>query len=274
MKFAKDKDFEQQTITAPQHQSAYMLDWISYLKHINHARHFMRSFLILIVALLLNFCYGQEFSYPSINQTGKTVQDFVPAGWTILDTATGDLNRDKLNDVAIILQYKDSVTIVGPHDVEDTVVTQPRMLIIVFKNSANNKFYLAEKTNSFILNHDNPTMEDPYAGLTIHKGVLQIDFHIFHNMGSWYITNASYKFRFQNNQFELIGAEYSSMHRATHDFENYSYNFLTKKRSLIKGNDNKGTKKTHWKPVKIATLKTLKTFKQPFTWEVEKDFYL
>ena len=46
---------------------------------------------------------------------------------------------------------------------------------------------------------------------------------------------------------------------------------MTKKRVLTKGNDDKGTKKTTLKSLNIATLKTLKTFTEPFTWEVETD---
>jgi hypothetical protein len=93
-------------------------------------------------------------------------------------------------------------------------------------------------------------------------------------MGSWYVTNAVYKFRYQQEQFVLIGADHSSFHRATHDFEDYSYNFLTKKRVWIKGNDNKGTKKTTWKSLNVPALKTLKNFSEPFTWEVETNVYL
>jgi hypothetical protein len=117
-------------------------------------------------------------------------------------------------------------------------------------------------------------MDDPYQELAVNNGILEVKFHLFYNMGSWYVTNAGYKFRYQQGQFVLIGADHSSFHRATHDFEDYSYNFLTKKRALKKGNDNKDAPKTMWKPVNVSALKTLKTFKEPFTWEVEKDLYL
>lgn len=61
---------------------------------------------------------------------------------------------------------------------------------------------------------------------------------------------------------------------ATMDFEQYSYNFLTKKRSFTKGNDEKGIKKTTWKLLNISPLKTLKNFAEPFTWKVETGVYL
>ena len=196
----------------------------------------------------------------------------MPISWTILDSAYGDLNKDGIKDAAIILQHKDSVSVIN--GLQDTVLTQPRILIILFKNRFDSSFALIEQRSSFILKHDNSAMDDPYQEMAIKNGVPEIKFHLFYNMGSWYLTNSAYKFRYQQHQFVLIGADNFSFHRATQDFEDYSYNFLTKKRVLTKGNDDKGTKKTTLKSLNIATLKTLKTFTEPFTWEVETDIYL
>ena len=232
----------------------------------------MRQFLIFILTICFGVSHGQNFSYPSIKTTGQSIIDFVPTGWTILDSAYGDLNYDGVKDAAIVIQHRDSVLLLN--SLGDTVFTKPRVLLVLFKKPSENCFQLVEQSNSFILKHDNPAMDDPYQELAVNKGILEIKFHFFYNMGSWYVTNAVYKFRFQQGQLVLIGADNSSFHRATHDFEDYSYNFLTKKRALTKGNDNKGTKKTTWKPLNISQLKTLKTISEPFTWEVEKDFYL
>lgn len=235
-------------------------------------RHLMRHFLTFILTIFFNVSYAQDFAYPSIKSKGLSITDFVPTGWTVLDSSYGDLNKDGIKDAAIIIQHKDSVLFVN--SLEDTVLTQPRILLILFKKPVDNSLELIEQSNSFILKHDNSAMDDPYQELTINKGVLEVKFHLFYNMGSWYVTNAVYKFRYQQGQFVLIGADNSSFHRATHDFEDYSYNFLTKKRALTKGNDIKGTKKTIWKSLNLSTLQTLKTFSEPFTWEVEKSIYL
>ncbi len=232
----------------------------------------MRIILTLLLTFTSALLFGQGFSYPAIKAKGQRVDDFIPTGWIILDSARGDLNRDNLIDVAIILQHKDSIAVVK--DVEDTVITQPRMLIILFKNSADNSFTLIEQSNSFILNHESATMDDPFDEFNIYAGILEIKFRLFYNVGGWHASTASYKFRYQKREFVLIGADYFSIHRATLEFEEYSYNFLAKKRSLTKGNEDKGLKKTTWKSLNIATLKTLKTFAEPFTWQVETDVYL
>ena len=232
----------------------------------------MRTVLTFILLFISAFLWGQGVLYPTINTKGQQLKDFIPAGWMILDTATGDLNKDNLQDAAIILQHKDSIAMIK--DVEDTVITQPRILIILFKNRADNSLELVQQSNSFILMHDSPTMDDPFQELNIYAGILEIKFRLFYNMGSWNASTASYKFRYQKREFVLIGADSFSLHRATLDFEEYSYNFLTKKRSLTKGNDNTGKKKTIWKALNISPLKTLKTFTAPFTWEVEPGNFL
>lgn len=232
----------------------------------------MRHILTFILTFYFGVSYGQNFSYPSIKSTGQSITDFVPAGWTILDSAFGDLNKDGIKDAAIVIQHRDSISMVNSLD--DTVLTQPRILIVLFKSAANNKFTLTEQSNSFILKHDNSIMDDPYQGITIDKGILKIDFHLFYNMGSWYSTSSTYKFRFDRKTFVLIGADLSTIHRATLDYEDYSYNFLSKKRSYTKGNDQSGTKKTTLKTVALTSLKTFKTFKEPYSWEIETDINL
>jgi hypothetical protein len=227
----------------------------------------MRYTLIFILTILFNVSYGQTFLYPAINLNGQSIVDFIPVGWAILDSAYGDLNNDGLKDAVIILQHKDSVSLVN--STEDTVLTQPRILLLLFKNTANSKFSLIEQSNSFILKHDNSIMDDPYQGIAIDKGVLKIDFHLFYNMGSWYTTSSTYKFRYEGKEFILIGVDLSTIHRGTLDYEDYSFNFLTKRRSYIKGNEEKGTQKTTLKSFALTSLKTFKTFKEPYSWEIE-----
>jgi hypothetical protein len=229
----------------------------------------------LILTLIITITHGQQFSYPVAPKRGQIIQDFVPPGWTIRDTASGDLDKNSSIDIVLVLQHKGSVRLVkSVEGYEDTVLTQPRILIILLRDTRENGLYLAEQNNDFILNHDNAAMDDPYQGMKISNGILQISFMLFYNMGSWHTTSSSYKFRYQNNELVLIGADYSSEHRATLDFEDYSYNFLTRKRSLTKGNSKKGTKKVEWKPLDIGAIKTLSTFKTPYSWEVEKGVYL
>lgn len=239
----------------------------------------MRNIIIIILHFCFSSSFGQNFTYPSIKSVGIRTNDFVPLGWTILDSSFGDLNKDGIDDAAIVIQHRDSVLFVN--HIEDTVLTQPRILLILFKNAANNTFTLIEQSNSFILKHDYEQMDDPYKGIFISKGVLKLDFKLFYYSGSWYFTNSSYKFRFDGKKFVLIGADISTMDRSSLDFEDYSYNFLTKKRIYTKGNgsytkgkDQNGNQKSILKSFFLPTLMTFKTFKEPFTWEIDSEVSL
>jgi hypothetical protein len=64
----------------------------------------MRTVLIFILTFLSSVVFSHEFSYPSINVKGTQINDFVPAGWIILDSASGDLNKDRSEDIFLILQ--------------------------------------------------------------------------------------------------------------------------------------------------------------------------
>lgn len=232
----------------------------------------MRQLLTTIFLLTFGIAFGQEFSCPSINNQGKDINSFIPNGWTLLDSTQGDLNKDNHKDLALIVQYKDSVTILNIDN--DTVLTQPRILIILIYNQATNQYQLVEKSNSFILNHDNPNLEDPYQAISINNGVLKIDFSIFNIMGGWGMSNNSYKFRIQDTDFVLIGADYHYVNRGSGETEDRSYNFLIKKVKISTGTLESDKQKVIWRTIDLKELKTFKTFKQPFTWEVEKDYYL
>ncbi|HOF15514.1 MAG TPA: hypothetical protein PLF32_02600 [Bacteroidales bacterium] len=230
----------------------------------------IRQILTIVFILTFEFAFGQNFSYPTINSQGKDVESFIPKDWTLLDSVQGDLNKDNCKDLVLVIQHKDSVQLD-----ENSELTQPRMLLILFYNKAKNLYNLAEKSESFILPHDDSYMTDPYVGMSIsNKGVLTIEFEFFATMGSYGSSTSSYKFRYQNNEFALIGADDYYVHRATGEFGERSFNFLTKKLKVTEGHIDSDKKKVVWRDLDIKELKTLKTFKRPFTWEIEKNSYI
>lgn len=232
----------------------------------------MRILLTIIFLSNFGFAFGQNFSYPNINRHGKDIKNFIPNNWILLDSAQGDLNKDNHKDLVLIVQHKDSVSIINNDD--DSIVTQPRILIILLYDQPSNQYQLVEKSNSFILYHDNPNMEDPYQDISINNGVLKIDFNFFMFSGGWGMYHNSYKFRLQEISFVLIGADKSYVHRATGESEDRSYNFLTKKVKVSTGTISSDKQKVIWRTIDLKEPKTLKTFKEPISWEVEKDFYL
>jgi hypothetical protein len=217
---------------------------------------------------------------PVMETEGQSISDFAPKNWKVIRTASGDLNRDSIADAAIVIQEMDPKKIIIDHDGlgTDTLDTNPRILIILFKDATSNTFKLQEISRTFILNHYSPTMDDPFDGIMISNGILEIGFHLWYSVGSWYQTFLEYKFRFQKNGFSLIGAEFQETDRGTMEGLSRSFNFSTRKMSETKTkfeNDEKGEQvektATEWKRLDIKEPKTLKTFLRPMTWTIQMD---
>jgi hypothetical protein len=231
----------------------------------------MRNILILIFILRFELVFGQDFSYPILNQESQSISELIPKDWTLLDSVSGDLNMDNFKDYVIVFQFIDSVLLINEYN--DTLITQPRILGIFFGDISQNKYSLIEQSNSFILNHDNPYMDDPFNGIRIEKNILSIGFRIWYSWGSWWTSESTYKFRYENNDFTLIGFDSWSMHRASMETMIYSVNFLTKKYSITQEEtiEEEIKSKTEWKSFKIDKLKTLNTLKKPFNWSFENE---
>nr|MBP8067227.1 hypothetical protein [Pedobacter sp.] len=53
----------------------------------------------------VKICSAQTFSYPKFIKQGTTLETLVPQNWKIIDTAYGDLNNDRTEDLAIVFEY-------------------------------------------------------------------------------------------------------------------------------------------------------------------------
>ncbi|WP_188556371.1 hypothetical protein [Hymenobacter glacieicola] len=237
----------------------------------------MKQLLSFLLSALALPSYGQNFSYPTLKAKGQRLTDFVPSGWTIHNSATGDLNKDGLPDAALVLQHKATVTLT---DSEGQVVkSQPRILAILLKSEGTGGFELKEQSNSFIpedqdLEDDSEELNDPFLRIEIKRGVLELTFQESYKTSTTYSTATGYKFRYNGTDFQLIGADFARTHRKHFELEQYSYNFLTKKRIYSKGKIGGSMTSSAPKSLALPTLKTLKTLKALNGWEIEPDVAL
>ncbi|MBF1200635.1 MAG: hypothetical protein HXM14_00320 [Fusobacterium periodonticum] len=221
-----------------------------------------KLFFILSLFLICSF-YAFAENFP---QKAKSINDFVPKGWKILKDengsnfiAKGDLNKDKLEDVAIIIEKNDKKNIkkndnFGP----DELNLNPRILLILFKEKDGTYSLVAKNDKGFIKSEgseDNPALMDTLSDICIKKNVLKITFNYFMSAGSWATSTEVYIFRFQNNRFELIGYESNAYMRNSGEEEKRSINFSTNKvKSTTGGNmfEEKENKPKHeWKDVEF-----------------------
>ena len=87
--------------------------------------------------------------------------------------------------------------------------------------------------------------------MNILNNTLRIKFNYWSSAGTWYTSTREYVFRYQNNQFELIGFEENSYHRASGEMITYSYNLSTGKIKIVTGenmfDDNESKPEVEWK---------------------------
>lgn len=150
---------------------------------------------LAIVFLILAFAIdskAQNEVLLHIPATGKSVSDFIPKGYDTLQVAVGDLNKDGKQDLALALF---NVSLEGSNEPEVL-----RWIVIAFKE-ANGYRMVFKGTNLLLCKTCGGIFGDPFAELLIKNGTIRIS----HYGGSSWRWSRDQVFRFQNNDFYLIG---------------------------------------------------------------------
>jgi len=184
---------------------------------------------------------------------------WVPAGWNLTHTFTGDLDRDGKSDAVLVLHQADPAKLkpnsnFGPSGLN----LNPRRLVVLLQTASG--YQKVRETDRFLpTEHDaeNSCLADPLdeGGLDIDRGLLRIDLHYWLSCGSYGVTHRSFSFRYDKQRFRLIGLDIWSFMRNSGERTDYSFNFLTGKQKITTGlNEFEESKpKVSWK--RIAGLK-------------------
>jgi hypothetical protein len=179
---------------------------------------------LFLLGLMMTF-FGNLHSYAQ----SKSLVDFLPEGYIILDTLKGDLNKDGLMDVVMIIKGTDHNNIVL-NEYRGELDRNRRGIILLF--NMNNTYQLAAKNYDCFSseNEDGGVYFPPDLYIEIQKNNLYINY----DHGRY--GSLMYTFRYQNGDFELIGYDerdtFGPVVRSV-----TSINFLTKKK-LYKENIN------------------------------------
>lgn len=148
----------------------------------------------------------------------------LPKNYSIVDSVSGDLDKDGI--VEKVIAY-------NTHAIdEESFESVPRTLIIYkIKNGS----WTVWKTSKQALygSNDGGMMGDPFGSLEIKKGVLIIS----HQGGSSWKWGHTDKYRFQNDDFYLIGYT-SNSGKPCENWLNVDYNISTGKMIVNKTYDN------------------------------------
>jgi hypothetical protein len=206
----------------------------------------MKHIIIIAVLFFSVKAFSQCPQLPKLKFKAKTIQDFIPKGWYIMDSAKNDFNNDGLQDVALVIANTATET------KEDFEHDCNRALAILQKTTEG--YLLNSYTNSGVLcKNCGGVFGDPYNGINLKDNILSIQ----HFGGSAWRWSINYTFRFQKNTWQLIGLTYNSFFNAS-DCNGagvgeagkniQDVNFSTSKVHLVK------TKETNCKPYKDITI--------------------
>lgn len=238
------------------------------------------------LTFLLFFSFNLILFSQEIPNSGKNLNDFVPKNWRIIEQAEGDLNKDKKADVVLIIEDTNPDNILNNENLGSSVINiNPRCLLILFKTEKG--YELKEINKTFLPTEgdiESTCLADPLmeGGIEIKNGAIVLALNYWMSCGSWYTGTNTYTFRYQKNEFELIGFDSMDFHRASGEMSSTSINFSTKKMSITTGgnmfeedadgNEIKSEETTEWKSFKINKLKNLKTLQVPLEWEFMGNF--
>ena len=136
----------------------------------------------------------------------------VPEGWELIDVQVGDLNKDQVDDVAMIVRFMGDVAL------------PPRSLIVAFKTAGG--YSDPYRADDVIMGaHEGGTMGDPLQPMQIRRGTIVLSFA----GGSRWRWGFTYIFRYQKGDFRLIGATNENVDPIDEIFETYDYNLSTGK---------------------------------------------
>ncbi|WP_449026161.1 hypothetical protein [Porphyromonas endodontalis] len=197
-----------------------------------------KSVLLLLImglffALSSNPIAAQKQKKSQLAKEGRTIEEVVPNGWDI-QSATGDLNKDGIEDFVLIVRPNDPAHIKTRDDGFEYNFN-PLFLAVYFGSPSGvyKRFKVWQDTVS--------SREDEYTDITNElsitpKGAIDISVSSWSSMGTAATGGSTYRYRFQSGDFYLIGEESSWLNRMTGEGESTSINYLTGQKEITTGN--------------------------------------
>ncbi len=151
---------------------------------------------------------------PKLATQGDTVADFIPAQWRLVDKVEGDLNGDKLADLALVIVNTDPRNINHQGDCPESsepkgLDTNPHGLIVAFGQQGGGYLRVAQDFTVIPRPFNTDSAEagyQVYDSLAIKKKVLRLV--VNDNPSPWGRRDIhTYLFRFETNCMRLIGHE-------------------------------------------------------------------
>lgn len=238
----------------------------------------MKFFYILLLMVFTQLTFAQKtFLFPKVKAQGNSVEQLTPIGWTILQKATGDLNNDGSDDMAIVFEsYEVTEEIRTYGDNNSAIIKEtqkPRILSIFFKDATSGIYRLSVQNNDFILRaSEGGKIREPLNPISIKDQQLYLRF----KGGAEWRWEMGYTFKYEKKDWFLTSAISLYFNQNTGDMTERVYDFKTRELFTTVGNLHRRaiSNRTVSEVLYFSQLRTFKTFKKPWAWEIMPDVYL
>lgn len=166
---------------------------------------------------------------PKAEEFPAALRPYVRPGWRCLDHSWGDLNGDGRPDCVLVLEECDPRKFKpNQHAPEVKENFNPRRFIVLLAGSRGfANVFESDKVIPSASFLDDMYQCDMYMSPAVKQGQLIVSYQFSRSAGSWWAGDVSYKFRYQDARFRLVGSEDYTYHRGNGEGYRYSLNHLT-----------------------------------------------
>lgn len=186
-----------------------------------------------------------------------TESEVFPANCDTMSFAWGDLNQDGLMDVVVVAKPRIADNMMTRDDGYEYNFNSPVMGI--YFGTKDGKMSLFKEYENTI-----PGTEDEFCFIDLEmnisdQGVLSLRIETFYSAGSTNTDYNTFRYRYQEGDFYLIGADTGALSRYSGESETISINYLTHKKQIIVENvfDESVEPKETWEAIPEEPLEKL-----------------
>lgn len=179
-----------------------------------------------------------DVRFPTLPATASSAAGFVPEGWALETEIKGDLDKDGSDDVVLVLRDRDPANVLKPQWAEagETVDTNPRILAAAL--ATKDGFHLILDNHTLIPRVTSSFESDPLSevgGVSIDRGSLKVAIYYFPTAGGSDAGFCTFRFRYDGQDFRLIGFDNDNTNRISGETSIVSVNYLTGKATVETG---------------------------------------
>ncbi|WP_449033401.1 hypothetical protein [Porphyromonas sp.] len=186
----------------------------------------------LFLALSSNPIAAQKQKKPQLAKEGRTIEEVVPNGWNV-ESATGDLNKDGIEDLVLLVRPNDPAYIKTRDDGFEYIFSP--LSLAVYLGSPSGVYKRFKVWYDTIGGREDEERDITNEVSITPKGAIDIRVSYSSNIGTDETGSITYRYRFQSGDFYLIGEESTWGNRLAAEWERTSINYLAGQKEVTSG---------------------------------------